>query len=195
MRMALTIAECTETSNSKWRKLFFFISTHPHTYESQWLDLSLHLKCKSVFVVKWIQINPTQGIHWTLTWRRRKKHLKFKCLRSCPTCTAALHVISNIWRFTKWNRIQFLGKKYQITAQKGFGVNIRSGSGVFVDLSICCSEPADFSCISYAHCSAHLKVQIERISNRPGNCSTREIFPSPVCGSQLILLSSLRQDE
>ena len=46
-----------------------------------------------------------------------------------------------------------------------------------VDISIYCSEPADFSCISYAHCSAHLKVQIERISNRSGNCSTREIFP------------------
>ena len=26
-------------------------------------------------------------------------------------------------------------------------------------------------------CSDHLKVQIERISNRSGNCSTREIFP------------------
>ena len=46
-----------------------------------------------------------------------------------------------------------------------------------MDISIYCSEPADFSCISYAHCSAHLKVQIERISNRSGNCSTREIFP------------------
>ena len=39
-----------------------------------------------------------------------------------------------------------------------------------MDISIYCSEP-------YAHCSAHLKVKVERISNRSGNCSTGEIFP------------------